>query len=283
MNAKSMNQADSTLESEIRNWLVLNLVQENTGLEVYDVPESLFNRLIDEERLQQLNSQIRGLPLQQQKLLRYLSRDLDPAIIIESMEYASPELFWLDKALLVKEIDPSARQHDVLQVFAANEHLVDEIIRISDLMDREKEKAKSKKYRKWIVIAAPVVVLLSVLVLYPLLFKPDPVALFDRYSGSFLPDTAAVDTTSLSGAAYLEALILMEDGDYAESGRIFQELIPADTLYRIPSRWFLALIELRSGDFMSCKEQLTAIRSEEPDFFRKYAAGLFGKLQAISR
>ena len=273
-----MSVEDSPRVAEIRKWLKDHPLSEDQELDVHGVPASLFDLTDTDDRLKQLNRQIKGLPLQQQKLLLYLSRDIDPSLIIESMEYSSPELFWLDKALLVKEIDPSARQQDVLQVFAVNESLLAEMITVSDIVDRESEKSKSHKYRNGLLIAAPIILLLLYLFVYPVLIKPDPVALFEKFRFAYLPDMASIDTLSYNGGSYYEALLLLDEGNYTESAKLFEEMIPTDSTFRVSSRWFLALINLRSGDKVSCLEQLRAIRQDDPGFFQKFAEKLFRKL-----
>ncbi len=262
------------LLAEIRKWLIDHPIAANQELDIHEVPVSVFDLSPSEDRLKQLNHQIKSLPLQQQKLLLWLSRDLEPVVIIESMEYASPELFWLDKALLIKEIDPVARQKEVLQVFEINQSLLDQMITVSDLMDAEQEKVKKRKYRNWGLAAAPVVLVLFWLFIYPILSKPDPVALFDRYKITYRVDLSAIDTVSYQGGAFYEANLLMDEGNFNQAATLFEELIAADSTYRTPSRWFLGLLKLRSGDIQSCKEQLNAIRGEDPVFYKKVAEKL---------
>ncbi len=266
------------MEAEIRKWLVNHPLTAENDVGVHDVPVSLFELTDTDDRVKQLNRQIKSLPLQQQKLLLYLSRDIEPSLIIESMEYSSPELFWLDKALLVKEVDPTARQHDVLQVFAANEFLLKEIYEVSDKMDREAEKSKNRKYLRWSLISVPVILLLLYLLVYPVVMKPNPVALFEKYKSGFAPNLASVDTTSYTGGSYYEAVTLLEEGNYSNAAKLFEELITSDSTYRSGSRWFLALINLRNGDKSSCKEQLKALQSDDPAFYNRVADKLFRKL-----
>ncbi|MFA6127950.1 MAG: hypothetical protein WC699_11635 [Bacteroidales bacterium] len=268
------------LKPEIRKWLEQNPLTENQELDVHGVPLSLFDLTEADERIRQLNRQIKSLPLQQQKVLLYLSRDIDPALIIESMEYTSPELFWLDKALLIKEIDPTARKNDVLQVFAVNEALVELIIEVSEEMDAESAKKKNRKYRTWSLMAIPVVVLLLALFVYPLIIKPNPVALYEKFKNNYRQDLEVIDTTSYSGGAFYEARMLMEEGNFNESARLFEEIIPSDSLYRVRSRWYLALISLRNGNRESCLEQLKAIQADDPSFYKKFAEKLFRKLRS---
>ncbi len=266
------------MEAEIRKWLVNHPLTPENEVGVHDVPVSLFELTDTDDRLKQLNRQIKGLPLPQQKLLLYLSRDIDPALIIESMEYTSPELFWLDKALLVKEVDPTARQHDVLQVFAANEFLLKEIYEVSDKVDREAEKSKNRKYLKRSLIALPVLLLLLYIFVFPLVIKPDPVALYEKFKSGFTPDLAKVDTTLYTGGSYYEAVTLLDEGRYADAAKLFEELISSDSTFRTGSRWFLALINLRNGDKSSCKEQLKALEADDPAFYKNVAEKLFRKL-----
>jgi len=277
-----MVTGNSRLTAEIRQWLTEHPVTEDQSLDIHGVPPELFELTNNDERLRQLNLQIKKLPLQQQKLLLYLSRDMDPALIIESMEYLSPELFWLDKAKLIKEIDPAARQQDVLRVFAANESLLAEIYAVSDLMDIEAEKSKSKKTRNRMLLVASVILILTAIFIYPLVIKPDPVAWYEKYKTSFRPDMAAIDTSSYAGGAYFEALLLMEEGNFSESARLFEEMIPSDSTFRTSSRWFLALINLRNGEKESCLEQLRAIRNDDPAFYKRVAEKLFQKLDNLS-
>jgi hypothetical protein len=273
-----MTLDSNPLMAEIRKWLQSHPLTDDGSLDVHGVPVSLFDLTDTDERLKHLNRQIKGLPLQQQKLLLYLSRDIEPALIIESMEYPSPELFWLDKALLVKEVDPTARQQEVLQVFDVNQKLVDEIYRVSDIMDHEEEKSKSRKYRRWSLIAAPVILVLLVLVIYPLLIKPDTGALYDQFKSVYKVDLNSIDTTSYNGGSFYEAVLLMDQGDFAASAKLFEELIPTDSNYRATSRWFLALINLHNGDVESCQEQLKALRVDDPSFYKRVAEKLSGKL-----
>jgi len=270
---------DRILTAIIREWLAAHPLAPDQELDVHEVPESFFEMASDDERLQQLNRQIRKLPLQQQKLLLYLSRDLDPAIIIESMEYSSPELFWLDKALLIKEVDPTARQQDVLQVFRINESLVEAIYEVADQIDQEADKAKNRTYRKWSLIAAPVVLLLAFLFLYPVLVRPDPVRMYESFAGAYRPDPATVDTITDAGIAWQEALIRIREEDFAGAVAWLEEGVGGESPYRTGSRWFLALISLRSGDRNGCREQLSAIRKEDPEFFGRIAAPLWRELQ----
>lgn len=266
------------LMTEIRKWLQSHPLTDDSGLDVHEVPLAIFDLTDTDERLKHLNRQIKGLPLQQQKLLLYLSRDIEPALIIESMEYPSPELFWLDKALLVKEVDPTARQQEVLQVFEINQNLVDEIYAVSDIMENEVEKSKSRKYRRWSLIAAPVILALLVLVVYPVLFKPDTSALYDQFKSAYKVDLQSIDTTSYNGGSFYEAILLMDQGDFAASAKLFEELIPADSSYRVTSRWFLALINLHNGDLESCREQLKALRVDDQSFYKRVAEKLSGKI-----
>ena len=273
-----MVTSNSTLTTQIRQWLAEHPLTEDQELDIHGVPTELFELANSDERLRQLNLQIKSLPLQQQKLLLYLSRDIDPAIIIESMEYPSPELFWLDKALLIKEVDPTARQQDVLHVFAANESLLADLYAVSDAMDLEAEKSKSHKNRNRMLLAASVILILSAIFIYPLVIKPNPVALYEKFKTSFRPDMASVDTSSYAGGSYYEAVLLMEEGNFSESAKLFEELIPSDSTFRISSRWFLALINLRNGDKESCLEQLRAIRNDDPAFYKRVAEKLLLKL-----
>lgn len=266
------------LMAGIRSWLEDHPLSEDQSPDLHDVPSSLFDLTDADDRLKQLNRQIRGLPPQQQKLLLYLSRDVAPALIIESMEYPSPELFWLDKALLVKEVDPTVRQQDVLQVMAMNEFLVNEIISESDRMDLEKEKSTKRRYRNWSLIAVPVILLLIYLFVYPVLFRTDPVELYYQYKGTYRPDLTAIDTTSYAGGTYYEALLLMDEGKFTESATLFEEMILRDSAFRVSSRWFLALINLRKGDEQSSKEQLKALQSDDPVFFNKVAVKLYREI-----
>lgn len=267
-----------SLTVEIRSWLAGHPLPEDREPDVHWVPASLFDLSDIDERLKQLNRQIKGLPLPQQKLLLYLSRDMDPGLIIESMEYPSPELFWLDKALLIKEVDPTARQQDVLHVFALNESLLDEIIAVSDVMDREAEQSKTKKYRNWMLLAAPVILLLLYLFVFPVLIKPDPVAMYEKFKASYQPDLSLIDTASYSGSTYYEAIMLLNEGNFTESRKLFGELIPVDSTFRTVSCWFIALINLREGNKESCREQLRTIRDNDPAFYRKVAEKLSRKL-----
>lgn len=264
--------------SEIRKWLDDNPLKEDQELDVHGVPEILFDLATTDDRLKQLNRQIKKMPLQQQKLLLYLSRDLDPALIIESMEYSSPDLFWLDKALLIKEVDPTARKHDVLEVFAINESVLGEIFEVSDDIDREAEQTKSRKYRNYLLVSAPVLLLLVFLFIYPLLTSSDPVSLYEKFRLTYLPDISSVDTTTYSGGSYYEALRLLDEGNYTQSAELFEELIPADSTYRVSGRWFLALINLRNGDKESCMDLLRAIRIDDPVFYKQVADKLLRKL-----
>jgi hypothetical protein len=273
-----MTPEGGTLAAAIREWLAGHPLTEDQELDVHGVPVSLFDLTDTDDRLKQLNRQIRGLPLQQQKLLLYLSRNIDPALIIESMEYPSPELFWLDKALLIKVVDPTARQQDVKLVFAINESLLDEIYAVSDIMDLETEKTKNRKYRRWLLMASPVVLLLVLMFVYPLLTKPDPVRLYEKFRVAYRPDPAAIDTTAYEGGLYYEAMLQMDEGNYTESARLLEELISGESAYRSRSRWFLALINLRNGDRESCKEQLVAIRNDDPAFYKSVAVKLWQKL-----
>ncbi len=264
-----MYEDDAVLNNAVRQWLREHPLQDGTSPDVHVVPESLFELAESDERLQQLNQLIKSLPAPQQRLLRYLSMDIEPALIIESMEYSSPELFWLDKALLVKEVDPTARQQDVIRVFEVNESLVALIIRISDLMEEEDVKARNRRFRKGTLIAAPLVLALLYFVVYPMLFRPDPIALFDKYIGRYTTDTTDMDSLSFAGATYLEASALLEAGRYAESAGLFQQVIQADTLLQTDARWYLALCELRTGNTKGCAEQLRLLRSGDPVFFRR--------------
>lgn len=273
-----MTSEAGQLDAAIRKWLADHPFSQDQELDIHGIPTELFDQLNVDIRLKQLNRQIKGLPLQQQKLLLYLSRDIDPALIIESMEYSSPELFWLDKALLIKEVDPTARQQDVIEVFSINDSLLNEIIAVSDVVDREKEKSKGRRYRNGSLIAAPVILLLLYLFVYPLVVKPDPVALFEKFNSGYTPDRALIDTTTYNGGSYYEALLLMDEKQYMESATLFKELITVDSSLRTSSRWFLALINLRNGDRESCREQLSAIRSEDPDFYKQVAEPLYRKL-----
>jgi hypothetical protein len=270
-----MNSGNRLLSDEIRQWLVEHPLKDDEELDVHGVPAFLFDLAVDDPRLIQLNRQIKGLTLQQQKLLLYLSRDFEPALIIESMEYASPELFWLDKALLIKEVDPTARQPDVQQVFAINQSILDEIYSMSDQIEDEEIVAKEKKYRKWLLIASPIVLLLAFLFLYPLFFKPDSVSLFDQYKNSYQPDLKSIDTAGYAGGSYFEALLLMKESNFSDAARLFEEVIPADSTLRTGSRWFLALINLQRGDKASCIEQLRAIKGEDPPFYDRVAGKLY--------
>jgi hypothetical protein len=273
-----MSPGSKLLKDEIKQWLKDHPLDQNAELDVHGVPIPLFDLVADDHRLTQLNRQIKSLTLPQQKLLLYLSRDIEPALIIESMEYASPELFWLDKALLVKEVDPTARQQDVRQVFQITEQLLDEIFQVADELDQETEKKKNRKFRKWLVFSAPVVLLFAVLFLYPVLIKPDPVALYDSFKGAYRPDTDSVDTIGYAGAAYADALYLLEEGNFNEAAKLFAEVIPADSSLRTASRWFLALISIRNGDKPGCNEQLRIIRNDDPDFYRNVAEKLYRKV-----
>lgn len=266
------------LMAEIRKWLQSHPLTDDGGLDVHGVPVFLFDLTDADDRLKHLNRQIKGLPLQQQKLLLYLSRDIEPSLIIESMEYASPELFWLDKALLVKEVDPTARQQDVLLVFGINQQLVDEIYLVSDIMDREAEKTKNRKYRRWSLIAGPVILALLFFVVYPVLRKPETSALYDQFKSAYQVDLNSIDTTSYNGGSFYEAILLMDQGDFTASAKLFEELIPADSSYRVSSRWFLALINLHNGDVESCQEQLKALRVDDRSFYKRVAEKLAGKL-----
>ncbi len=274
----SFGRLKQNYKPEIRKWLDEHPLTENQELDVHGVPASLFDLIDTPGRLKLLNRQIKGLSLQQQKLLLYLSRDMDTSLIIESMEYPSPELFWLDKALLIKEVDPTARQQDVQQTFAVNESLLDEIYEVSDIMDLEAEKSQNRKYLKYLLITAPVILLLLFLFVYPVLIKPDPVALYEKFKVTYRPDIISIDTTSYAGGSYYEALLLMSEGNFAEAAILFEELIPGDSIYRVTSRWFLALINLRLGDKQSCLEQLSAIQADDPAFYKRVAAELYRKL-----
>jgi len=269
------NSGNRLLTDEIRQWLVEHPLNAEEELDVHGVPAFLFDLAVDDPRLIQLNRQIKGLTLKQQKLLLYLSRDFEPALIIESMEYPSPELFWLDKALLIKEVDPTARQPDVQQVFAINQSLLDEIYSMSDQIEDEEIVAKEKKYRKWLLIASPIVLLLAFLFLYPLFFKPDSASLFDQYKNSYQPDLKSLDTAGYTGGSYFEALQLMKESNFSDAAKLFEEVIPADSTLRTGSRWFLALINLHSGDKASCIEQLRAIKGEDPQFYNQVAGKLY--------
>jgi hypothetical protein len=269
---------ESPLTAAIRNWLELHPFGENQELDIDDLPAGLFDEACSDNRMKQLNRQIRGLPARQQKLLFYLSRDIDPALIMESMEYTSPELFWLDKALLVKEVDPGARKQDVLQVYNIYQKLLDEIYGVADQMDLEFEKSRNRKYRNWMLIAAPVILLMVFLFVYPLMVKPEPVALFEEFIGTYRPDMQAIDTLDYQGGAYYEALMLVEEKDFDQSAELFEEMIVAESPFRAGSRWFLALINLRKGDSRSCKEQLVALRAEDPVFYKKVAEKLRRRL-----
>ncbi len=266
------------MEAEIRKWLSTHPLTAENELDVHGVPESLFELTGIDDRLKQLNRQIKGLPIQQQKLLLYLSRDIEPALIIESMEYASPDLFWLDKALLVKEVDPSARQHDVLKVFAANEALLEEIYQVSDRMDREAEKSKNRRYLIWSLASAPVVLSVLILLVYPLLVKPDPVALYEEFKSAYVQNISSIDTTSYTGGSYVEAIAQLKDGNYSVAAKLFEELVGSDSTFRSASRWYLVLINLRDGDRKTCKEQLKILEADDPAFYRKVAEKLAGKL-----
>lgn len=273
-----MTSESSPIRAEIRKWLSSHPISEDQEPDIHSVPVTLFDLSGAEDRLRQLNRQIKSLPLQQQKLLLYLSRDTDPSLIIESLEYTSPELFWLDKALLIKEVDPTARQQDVLRIFEINENLLEEICSVSDIMDAEAEKSKSRKYRNWSLIAAPVILIIVFLFFYPVLFKPDPLVLYEKFKLSYRPDLNAIDTTSYAGSSFHEAMLLMDEGNYSDAARVFEELIPADSIYRVSSRWFLALINLRNGNRQSCMEQLKAIEGNDPDFYKQVAGKLYRKL-----
>jgi len=273
-----MQSGNGLLNREIRTWLADHPITENQELDIHGVPAGLFDLTQAEGRIKQLNHQIKGLPLRQQKLLLYLSRDIEPALIIESLEYTSPDLFWLDKALLVKEVDPKARKQDVLMVFEGNEALLTEIYAVSDAMDEEEERSKKKKYRRWSLVGVPVILLIVFVFVFPVLIRPDTVALYEKFNTSVLPDLSTVDTTTYNGGSYYEARLMMEEGNFAGSAKLFEELIPADSIYRVGSRWCLALINLRNGDKESCLEQLKAIRNEDPVFYRNVAEKLYRKL-----
>jgi len=123
-----------------------------------------------------------------------------------------------------------------------------------------------------------VIVFLLYLFVYPVVMKPNPVALFEKFKSGFTPNLASVDTTSYSGGSYYEAVTLLEEGNYPNAAKLFEELVTSDSTYRSGSRWFLALINLRNGDKSSCKEQLKALEADDPAFYKKVAEKLFRKL-----
>jgi len=265
-------------KSEIRKWLETHPLKDDQELDVYGVPDFLFDLTDNDDRLKLLNRQIKSLPLQQQKLLLYLARDIEPRLIIESMEYASPELFWLDKALLIKIVDSSARKNDVLLVFAANEFLLNEIHEVADSMEQEVAKTKKRKLQILTLIAVPIVLLFVGLFVLPEMNKPNPVALFEQFKSAYQPPWTSIDTTSFAGGNYYEAFMLLKEDHFTESARLFEETVVADAAFRTGSRWFLALINLQKGDLRSCRDQLRAIKSEDPAFYRSIAKGLDTRL-----
>lgn len=267
----------------IREWLQAHPLPAGEELSIYEVPETLFEAACSDNRLTELNRRIHSLSLNQQQLLHYLSRDIDTALIIESMNYASPELFWLDRATLVRELDTTARKQDVLQVFRINDQLVEAIYEVADQIDIEDNKVRDRKYRIGFLLAAPLVLLIAIVFLYPVLRSPDPAALYEKYSGAYRPDPAAVDTTASGGLAWQEALIRLGEEDFSGAADWLEEGITGEGPYRTGSRWFLALISLQQGNREGCRNQLDAIRREDPAFFTRYAAKLWKEVRRGDR
>jgi hypothetical protein len=106
------------------------------------------------------------------------------------------------------------------------------------------------------------------LFIYPLLVKPDPAVLFDRFSNTCIPELQDVDTTLYWPGQYYEACRLFREASFTEAEFILRNIAGQGDVYSTGISWLLALIYLNRGMGSSCREQLEVIRETDPVFYR---------------
>jgi len=210
-------------------------------------------------------------------------------LIRETLVFSSPEEFWIRRKTIITWLFRSAGLDPlpdlttelvgrVLKVFKVRQSLIETMAFVSDSMDKDREKKKNTR-KKWISLSlAPLILAACILIVYPILVKPDPAVLFERYRSSLPADTLNIDTTNYNASRYYQAMVLFGTDDLATAKSLLDELILEGTEYQTTARWFESLILLREGKLAPCREQLKLIREEDPAFFKVHGANLLKDL-----
>jgi hypothetical protein len=268
-------------EARIIGWLKAHPLDENATLDEFSIPEEIWRQVPLEPYEAELSGLIDGLSPDDQKLLCYLARSLPADAIIESMEFASPEEFWVRKSAVEEKLEgwQAGWPGTVAGIFEKRRVWAEKILELADVVDRENEKTRNRKRLKVSLFLSPFFLAACFLIFWPMLVKPDPAVLFERFRNAVPVDTALIDTTNYNGARWYQAMSDFYSDDPITSQILLQELIDEGTEYLTPARWFLSLTFLRRGNFRECRTQLELLKDEDPSFDKKTIRLLYKQLR----
>jgi len=230
-------------------------------LEIYDVPEFVFQHSEDDPKLQHLNRRIKELKPGFQKLLYFIAKGFDPENITQSLGYSDQSEYWSKRKQCLVEFSGSDEEmsgelkSNLIKVHDKYSQLRDSFMSITDELSIEK--AKKTSIKSWVItgLATALILTLFFLLVYPRIIQKDFEVLFD-YAVEKSGFVMTIDSTDL-----LDDMIFDEEE------------------YTPESYWLLALKSLQTSDSESCRDNLKALKSSDKIMFNERGRYIYRRLR----
>jgi hypothetical protein len=253
-------------ERRIIEWLKAHPLDDQSALDELTIPSGLLELIPVAPEDRALAGFIDNLSDEDRKLLNFLLRELPAEAIIESMDFESPEEFWIRKRRLEEEL-ANRPMSGVARIFLERRQWADRILEMADALDREADKSRNRKRLRISLLLSPVFLAACYFLFWPLLVKPDPATLFEKYREKVQVDTTQIDTTNYNGSRWYDAMVVFYSDDPLASQSLLLDLVDEGTEYLTQARWFLGLTYLRQGNLKDYRSQLSILKEEDPEFY----------------
>ena len=261
----------------IEQWLSEHPLDPDKSLDSWELPEEIIRSEVSEDRLLQADRFLRTLSREDQELLVYSCKGLDPALILESLPGLSAGEYWDRRNHLCDLLGP-VTPDSIVEIHQIREQLAVRVIETGEAMERAKEAERNRRRTRWFLGLSPVFLAAVLFGILPVLLKPSPSELFNRYRSLLPADTLQPDTVSYDGLRWYEAQVSYYSGNPSDAVPLLEELLTEGTDRINAARWMLAMSYLQAGDRSRCREQLKLIRESDPDFFSRYGRDVIRKL-----
>lgn len=248
--------------------------------DIYTLPAGFFEDQVGDEQLVQLNRIVEELPGDVQRILHHHVSGIDPSLSVEALELGEAGAYWRILEEGMTRVSGSSGLQDPLpelkSLFARKALLLDAYLELLDRQDAEEELKSKKKKRRWGAVVVILAILLLVMVVFPLVFKPSPEAVFEeamlRYPGMEAPEITAGDSL------YYYAWRAFVEEDYQAAFEHFDQLMVNPEGYPAEAEWYLALLALRRGDRSGVRHHLRQLEVADPELYRLRGRWLRGRI-----
>ena len=285
-----MDQPDQHIYEAIRRFLTDNSLAASQLAGMEEVPDTLFDLIEPDPSLAETNRKISTLNSRKRKLLRYYCEGHDPKLILESLDFETPDQLWIDLAEAAGSVagrasrggsDPLGLEwkQQVLRVFEAYDRLADRLAEVLEQLEEQTDKLRKKSRRIWSLILFPAILVPAILIFYPMVTRPGLGGLYEYYRSVYQPDLALIDTLELAGRDFVDAVTLFWEEDMEAATALFVSVSESLSPHATSACWFLTLIGLYNQDGQGSREYLEMIRVMDPDFFNLYGRKLMKSLK----